>query len=492
MNVSLLIIFLFLVFALYLGVKARSGKQMNMEEWAVGGRSFGTLFIFLLIAGEVYTTFTFLGGSGWAYSKGSAAYYVMTYITLGYVFAYWLSPKIWSYATRNKLISQGDFFESKYNSPYLGVLVSIVGAVALVPYIVLQFKGLGIIVSQASYQTISPTVASCIGALVVTIYVLISGIHGSAWTAVVKDFLILVVVIFLGIYLPFHYFGGIGPMFEAVHKSSPQMLTLADEGLSVSWFISTVLITSMGFYILPTTFSVVLTAKGEKQLRKNTMSLSLYTLLLLFVFFVGFTAMVQIPGLQGPDGDLSLLKLSVETFDPWFVGIIGAAGLLTALVPASVMLTSASTGLARNLYKVFVPTATDRQVSAASKLFLILLSGLSLYFAITGGEALALLNLMSYSLVIQIAPSLFLSFMKNNFVTKYGAFAGIVAGEIMVIYINMTGTTMSTLMPSAPQVIKDINTGFVAVLVNIIVMSIVSIVTNRAVVNNKKVNQVEI
>lgn len=491
MNISLLIIFGFLLFSLYLGIRARKGKQMSMEEWAVGGRSFGTIFIFLLIAGEVYTTFTFLGGSGWAYSKGSAAYYVMTYITLGYVFAYWLSPKIWSYATKNNLISQGDFYESKYNSPYLGVLVSLVGAIALVPYIVLQYKGLGIIVSQASYQTISPGVASCIGALVVTIYVLISGIHGSAWTAVVKDFLILVVVIFLGIYLPFHYFGGIQPMFEAVQQTNPQMLTLADEGLSVSWFISTVLITSMGFYILPTTFAVVLTAKGEKQLRKNTMTLSLYTLLLLFVFFVGFAAFVQIPGLQGPEGDLSLLKLSVQTFDPWFIGIIGAAGLLTALVPASVMLTSASTGLARNLYKVFVPGATERQVSAASKVFLILLSGISLYFALTGGEALALLNLMSYSLVIQIAPSLFLSFMKNNFVTKYGAFAGIVAGEVMVLYINMTGTTMSTLMPDAPQFIKDINTGFVAVLVNIVVMTVVSVITNRAVVNRKEVNQLE-
>ncbi|MFU2015996.1 hypothetical protein ACM6Q7_13105 [Peribacillus butanolivorans] len=35
-----------------------------------------------------------------------------------------------------------------------------------------------------------------IGMIAVTAYVMISGIHGSAWTAVVKDILILVVVLF--------------------------------------------------------------------------------------------------------------------------------------------------------------------------------------------------------------------------------------------------------------------------------------------------------
>lgn len=32
---------------------------MNLEQWSVGGRGFGTIFVFLLMAGEIYTTFTF-------------------------------------------------------------------------------------------------------------------------------------------------------------------------------------------------------------------------------------------------------------------------------------------------------------------------------------------------------------------------------------------------------------------------------------------------
>ena len=70
MNISLLIIFFFAVFALYLGIRARKGKNMDMAQFAVGNRGFGPLFVFLLIAGEVYTTFTFLGAAAGPILKG--------------------------------------------------------------------------------------------------------------------------------------------------------------------------------------------------------------------------------------------------------------------------------------------------------------------------------------------------------------------------------------------------------------------------------------
>src|SRR5438309_11973018 len=84
-----------------------------------------------------------LGGSGFAYGKGAPAYYILCYGTLAYVLSYFMLPPIWRYAKQNRLYSQSDFFVRKYDSPALGVLVSIVGIVALIPYLVLQFKGLG-------------------------------------------------------------------------------------------------------------------------------------------------------------------------------------------------------------------------------------------------------------------------------------------------------------------------------------------------------------
>ncbi|MGH7084654.1 MAG: sodium:solute symporter family protein, partial [Acetobacteraceae bacterium] len=67
MIAALILIALAALVALGLGVWARAGRSMDAEQWAVGGRGFGWVFVFLLLAGEIYTTFTFLGGSGYAY-----------------------------------------------------------------------------------------------------------------------------------------------------------------------------------------------------------------------------------------------------------------------------------------------------------------------------------------------------------------------------------------------------------------------------------------
>ncbi|MFF3023411.1 sodium:solute symporter [Gottfriedia sp. NPDC057948] len=486
MNSALIIIFLFLAVSIFLGVQARKGKDMNLEQWSVGGRGFGTIFVFLLMAGEIYTTFTFLGGSGWAYGKGGPTYYITAYGALAYIMSYWLLPKIWKYAKENNLMSQPDFFTSKYKSKALGVLVSLVGVSAVIPYLVLQLKGLGSIVSEASYGMISPTFAIWIGAISVTIYVMISGIHGSAWTAALKDIMILGVVLFLGTYLPFHYYGGFQAMFEAVDKAKPGFLSLPKEGLSVSWFNSTVLLTALGFYMWPHTFGSIYSAKSENVFRKNAIIMPLYQLVLLFVFFVGFAAILQVPGLQGPDADLSLLKLSKQSFNPWFVGIIGGAGVLTAIVPGSMILMASATLISKNIYKVFVPTATEKQVAVLAKYLVPVVALFAVFFTFNGGTTLVTLLLMGYSLVTQLFPTLVFSLMKKNFVTKQGAFAGIFTGVATVTYVTISNTTIGSLFPALPQYIKDLNIGVIGLVVNLVFLVVVSLLTKNIAVQSKK------
>ncbi|RNB88456.1 sodium:solute symporter family protein [Brevibacillus nitrificans] len=480
MNVTTIIIFCFLVLSLYLGIRARQGKDMSLEEWTVGGRGFGPIVMLVLLAGEIYSTSTFLGTSGWAYGIGGPALYGIAFAALGYMSSYWIYPALWKYGNKHKLVSQADYFVSKYKSPVLGVLVSIVGVLALVPFLVLQLKGLGIIVSTTSYGSISPSMAIWIGAAAVTVYVMISGIHGSVWTAVLKDIMIALVALFLGIYMPLHYFGGIQPMFEAVDAVKPGFLTLPDKGMSVSWFISTVLLTALGFHMWPQTFGSVYTAKSAKVFRKNAWMLPLYGALSTGAMFVGYTAIVQVPGLKGSEMDLALLKLSMQTFDPWFVGIIGAAGLLTALVPGSMILMSASTLLAKNVYRHFSPAASDHQVMKIARIMVPVLALVAVYFALTGGNTIVALLLMGYSFVTQLFPSFIISLWKGNFVTRQGAIAGILAGLSTVAYTSLTNATIGSLFPQLPQVIQDLNIGLVALLINVVVMLVVSVVTKTA------------
>jgi len=477
MNIALVLIAISAIVALSLGLAARAGRRMGLEQWAVGGRGFGWVFVFLLLAGEIYTTFTFLGASGFAYGLGAPAYYIIAYGALAYVIAYFLLPPIWRYGRDHGLHSQPDFFARKYNSQLLGALVALVDLVALVPYLVLQLTGLGIIVVAAGYGAVSKDVAIWIGAAIVSVYVMVSGIHGSAWTSVLKDIMILLVVLALGIYLPFHLYGGITPMFEKIDAARPGFLTFAASGQSVSWFVSTVLLTSVGFFMWPHSITACFTAKDARVFRRNAILLPIYQLVLLFVFFVGFAAVLQVPGLKGADTNLALFKLVTRQFPPAVVGVIGAAGVLTALVPGSLITMTAAMLVAKNVVGLARPVATDAQHVALAKWLVPVVMLVSVYFTLTGSTTIVALLLMGYSFVTQLFPAMVTSLLSRNITTASGAAAGIVVGVAVTAVLTFTKTTIGSLFPELPEVVRDLNVGIIALAANVAVMVAVSAVT---------------
>jgi solute:Na+ symporter, SSS family len=478
-SAALAIIALTALGALLLGLRASRGRDMSLEQWTVGGRGFGAVFVFLLMAGEIYTTFTFLGGSGYAYGHGGPTYYILGYGCLAYVISYWMLPPIWRYARQHRLISQPDYFAAKYASPALGVLVAVVGIVALIPYLVLQFKGLGIIVATASYGVIPPAVAVWIGAGVVTAYVMVSGVHGSAWTAVAKDVLILAVAVFLGVFLPIHLYGGFGAMFAAIQEAKPGFLALPPKGESVAWFDSTVLLTALGFYMWPHSFGSIFTARSDKVFRQNAIVMPLYQLILAFVFFAGFAAVLKVPGLTGPSIDLALFRVSMQTFDPWFVGVIGAAGVLTALVPGSMIMMTAATLLANNIYRPLHGNVPDRQVSRLARRLVPAVALVAVFFTLQGGQTIVALLLMGYSFVTQLFPALVMSLRRHNPLTSTGVFAGIVVGIATVAATSLTHTTIAMLFPGLPEALRDLNIGIVALVLNVATLTLVSAIGRR-------------
>ncbi|MEH7547824.1 MULTISPECIES: sodium:solute symporter family protein [Bacillaceae] len=488
MNSSIFIIGLTLAFAIYLGIRARKGRDMKLEQWAVAERNFGSLIMFVLMAGEMFSTFVFLGASGGAYRMGGPTIYVFCALT--YVIPFWILPPVWRYAKKNNLITQSDFFAQKYQSKNLGLLVAIIGVISMIPYIVLQLKGFQIIVSEASYGAIPPKIAVWIGLIAVTIFVYISGIHGSAWTAVLKDILMLTVILFLGFYLPYHYYGGIQPMFETLDKAKPGFLLMPNKGLSISWYVSICITIALGQYMWPHCFGASLSSKSETALRKNTAILPLYQIVLVFILFIGFTAVLKIPNLEGTASDLALFKIAKESLPTWFIGVIGSAGLLAALIPCSLLILTASTLLSKNIFKHFKPNTSDQKLAKLTRIFVPIIALISLFFTFYGGNTMIALLTMAYSFVLQLFPPLAFSLLKKNPISKIGASAGMIVGVAIVAYQTLEGTTMATMFPSAPHFIQDLDIGVVAITVNTVIMLAFSLFTKKvSVIQEDQISQ---
>ena len=205
--------------------------------------------------------------------------------------------------------------------------------------------------------------------------------------------------------------------------------------------------------------------------------LPLYQVGLRFVFFVGFAAILKEPGLTGPEIDLSLFRLSIASFDPWFVGVIGGVGVLTALVPGAMILMAAATLLANNIYRAVHRGAGDAAISRVAKLTVPLVALVAVLLTLEGGNTIVALLLMGYSFVTQLFPSMLASLLPRNRVTAPGAMAGIAAGVATVAATVLTRTTTRDLLPWLPPPLQDLNIGIVALVLNLLAMAAVSAAT---------------
>src|ERR1700680_1380508 len=112
--ITLTVIAVIVMSASALGVYAGTRHKMSLEQWTVGRRGFGPVFLWLLMAGETYTTFSFLGASGWAYSRGGPALYILGYLPLAYVVSFFILPLVWDLGREHGLQTQPDFFLARY------------------------------------------------------------------------------------------------------------------------------------------------------------------------------------------------------------------------------------------------------------------------------------------------------------------------------------------------------------------------------------------
>jgi SSS family solute:Na+ symporter len=249
----------------------------------------------------------------------------------------------------------------------------------------------------------------------------------------------------------------------------------------VAWFVSTVLLTALGFFMWPQSFSACYSAKEARAFRRNAIVLPIYQLVLLFVFFVGFAAVLDVPGLTGSDTNLALFKLVTKEFPPAVVGIIGAAGVFTALVPGSLITMTAAMLLAKNVVGLLRPDATGEQHVVLAKCLVPVLMLIAVYFTLTGSATIVALLLLGYSYVTQLFPSVIASLMARNHATAAGAFAGILTGVVITTILTFTKTTIGSLFPALPEVIRDLNVGIIALIGNVVVMVVVSTLTRSRV-----------
>src|SRR3954469_18244888 len=419
----------------------RPENLAHLDEWGLGGRSFGTWITWFLIGGDLYTAYTFVAVPALLFGGGAVGFFAVPYTIVIYPMAFLILIRLWSVSHRHGFVTPADFVRTRFDSPLLALLIEITGIVATMPYIALQLVGI-----EAVLKTMGVTGDSAlarhlpiiIAFAILAAYTYQSGLRAPALIAFVKDTLIYIVILVAVIYLPYKL-GGWGSIFDAADKKF-QASPSPGDGIILNannqiQYVTLALGSALALFLYPHSITGVLASKNRNVIKRNMSALPAYSFLLGLIALLGFMAISAgvkpLPGAKAGsvDNNTVVPLLFDQKFPSWFAGVAFAAIGTGALVPAGIMSIAAANLFTRNIYKEYLKRdATPAQEAAVSKIAsLVVKVGAVLVILLISPQFSIDLQLIGGVIILQTLPAVAIA-LYTRWLHRWGLVAGWVAG----------------------------------------------------------------
>jgi SSS family solute:Na+ symporter len=343
-----------------------ANKGAHLDEWGLGGRSFGTWITWFLVGGDFYTAYTVIAVPALVYAVGAYGFFALPYTILVYPIVFVIMPRLWHAAQKAGHVTAADVVYGRYGSRPLELAVAVTAVVATMPYIALQLVGMGVVINALGFTGELPLAAAFV---ILALYTYSAGLRAPALIAFVKDLMIYIVVLVAVILVPIqlggyaHVFDVAGNAFAA--KKAGGLLLKPAQYLP---YASLALGSAMAAFMYPHTLTGIFAAKSADTIRKNAVFLPAYTVLLGLIALLGYMAYAAGVDTHG-NNNAVVPALFSALFPEWFVGFAFAAIAIGALVPAAVMSIGAANLFTRNFWKAYVqPGVTPEGEAKVAKL----------------------------------------------------------------------------------------------------------------------------
>ena len=216
-----------------------------------------------------------LGLTSTAYTAGSVAFSLSLFRSCLF-YCVFLLTKTLDGCKNHKLTTLADYARERFDSKLLSSLIAIVGVLMLIPYICLQLSGIQDTLTVAGTSYINVNAVVMISFILVALYTFFSGIKGPTYTAIIKDILVWVIMLFMVVSLPIIHFNGWTPMMNTLAKEAPQLLTIPESGpKGILWFITASGVSALALFMWAHAATGVFTAKSADAIRKTVCFTSL-------------------------------------------------------------------------------------------------------------------------------------------------------------------------------------------------------------------------
>ncbi|MFJ2032138.1 monocarboxylate uptake permease MctP [Streptosporangium sp. NPDC087985] len=407
----------------------RPDTLATLDEWGLGGRSFGSWVTWFLVGGDLYTAYTFVAVPALLWGAGATGFFAVPYTIVVYPIVFLVLLRLWSVSHVHGFVTPADFVRARFGSPTLALLIAITGIVATMPYIALQLVGIEAVLKSMGVTGHLPII---IAFAILAAYTYQSGLRAPALIAFVKDTLIYIVILVAIIVIPAKL-GGWGSIFDAAQAKfaatpAPGDGILLNAGNQLQ-YVTLALGSALALFLYPHSITGVLASRNRDVIKRNMSALPAYSLLLGLIALLGYMAIAAGVKPIGTDNNTIVPQLFDQMFPDWFTGVAYAAIGIGALVPAAIMSIAAANLFTRNIYKEYLkPDASDADEARVSKITSLLVkvgAVLCILFLDTGFSID--LQLIGGVIILQTLPAVALGLYTRWF-HRGGLIAGWVAG----------------------------------------------------------------
>ncbi len=409
----------------------------SLDEWGLGGRSFGTWISWFLMGGDTYTAYTVIAVPAALYGAGANGFFALPYAIIAYPYMMLVMPRLWTICHRHGYVTLADFVRGRYGCRPLTLALAFTGILALMPYIALQLVGIKVVIAAFGIRGEWPLVLAFV---ILSAYTWSSGLRAPAVIAIVKDAMLWIMVIVAIIWLPIKL-GGYARIFElanerlgahhaSIHLAQGQFLGYSTLAIG----------SAVALMMYPHTATAVLSSKSADTVRRNATIVPAYSFLLGLIALLGYAALAA--GVTTKDNNAVVPLLFLQQFPEAFAGFCLAAIAVGALVPAAIMSIAASNLFTRNIWGELARTRmTPRQESNMAKFVSLAVKFGALVFVLKLNTSFAIeMQLLGGIWIAQLFPAVVLgAFTRwfNPYALLVGWLAGMTSGTWMAWSVGM-------------------------------------------------------
>jgi len=471
----------------------RTEDMLHLNEWGLGGRGFGAFVTWFLLGGDLYTAYTFIAVPALVFGSGAIGFYAVSYTIMVFPIVIIFLPRLWSVSRVHNYITPADFIRGRYGSRGLALSAAFTGILALMPYIALQLVGIQAVltvmgVGTSSSNTFVKDLPLFIAFVVLAIFTYVSGLRAPALIAFVKDTLVYLMVIVAVLYIPTrlggwgHIFGVAQTHFASINPATKKpygtfIPTSKSIGSTRLDFATLALGSALALFIYPHSITGTLASKRRSVVKRNMAFLPLYSVLLALIALFGYMAVADkttVANIKkaGGNSQLAVPYLFQHMFPSWFTGIAFSGIIIGALVPAAIMSISAANLFSRNIFREFFkPDASPALETRVSRWASLVVKLGALYFAVELPHTFAI-NLQL------LVGGLFTRWF-DRWALLTGWLAGMVFGTLAA-YKSASPTASHWASSSDIEFGHTVYIGFTAVLINVIIAVILTVILRAA------------